>query len=152
MVNQTKWPVRKCFNVTAWISFEIPNVELHLSPYDSVCNTMPYQTVLQQDLNIKICFLSREWCRNLQPFWAHSRFAPRKWETVLLRNDISHWLGASLESALLLCPGLNVSTHSVIMTVWPLRTHRGQVCWSGCWFVESDLLVLRPDHPLWNNK
>ena len=30
---------------------------------------------------------------------ADSRFAPSQWETALLCNDISHWLGASLESA-----------------------------------------------------
>ena len=30
---------------------------------------------------------------------ADSRFASSKWETVLLGNDVSHWLGASLESA-----------------------------------------------------
>ena len=30
-----------------------------------------------------------------------SRFAPSQWETALLCNDVSHWLGASLESALL---------------------------------------------------
>ena len=34
---------------------------------------------------------------------AHSRFAPSQWETVLLCNDVSHWLGASLESAQYLC-------------------------------------------------
>ena len=35
--------------------------------------------------------------------WKHtadSRFAPSQWETVLLCNDVSHWLGANLESAL----------------------------------------------------
>ena len=31
---------------------------------------------------------------------AHSSFAPSQWETVLLCNDVSHWLGARLESAL----------------------------------------------------
>ena len=31
---------------------------------------------------------------------AGSRFAPSQWETALLCNDVSHWLGASLESAL----------------------------------------------------
>ena len=31
---------------------------------------------------------------------ADSRFVLSQWETVLLRNDVSHWLGASLESAL----------------------------------------------------
>ena len=31
---------------------------------------------------------------------ADARFAPSQWKTVLLCNDVSHWLGASLESAL----------------------------------------------------
>ena len=31
---------------------------------------------------------------------ADSRFAPSQWETMLLCNDVSHWLGASLESSL----------------------------------------------------
>ena len=33
-------------------------------------------------------------------FRGDSRFALSQWETVLLCNDVSHWLGASLESAL----------------------------------------------------
>ena len=32
---------------------------------------------------------------------ANSKFAPSQWETALLCNDVSHWLGASLESALI---------------------------------------------------
>ena len=32
---------------------------------------------------------------------ADSRFAPSQWETVLVCNNICHWLGASLELALL---------------------------------------------------
>ena len=32
--------------------------------------------------------------------WADFRLAPNQWETTLLCNDVSHWLGASLESAL----------------------------------------------------
>ena len=31
---------------------------------------------------------------------AGSRFAPSQWETVLLCNDVSYWLGANLKSAL----------------------------------------------------
>ena len=31
---------------------------------------------------------------------ADTRFAPSQWETALLCNDVSHWLGANLESAL----------------------------------------------------
>ena len=33
-------------------------------------------------------------------YMADSRFASSQWETALLCNDVSHWLGASLESAL----------------------------------------------------
>ena len=33
---------------------------------------------------------------------ADSRLAPSQWETALLCNDVSHWLGSSLESALLI--------------------------------------------------
>ena len=40
---------------------------------------------------------------------ADSRFATRQWETALLCNDVSHWLDANLESALIfnvkLAPG-----------------------------------------------
>ena len=35
-----------------------------------------------------------------QDIRADSRFVPCQWETALLCNDVSHWLGASLESTL----------------------------------------------------
>ena len=38
-------------------------------------------------------------CKSL-PCRADSRFAPSQWETSLHCNDVSHWLGASLESVL----------------------------------------------------
>ena len=31
-------------------------------------------------------------------YWADTSFAPCQWETALLCNDFSHWLGANLES------------------------------------------------------
>ena len=34
------------------------------------------------------------------------RFAPSQWETALLCKDVSHWLGASLESALHSCQSM----------------------------------------------
>ena len=34
---------------------------------------------------------------------ADSRFAPSQWETALLCNDVSHWSGANIESALYTC-------------------------------------------------
>ena len=46
-----------------------------------------------------------QWCINFVVVGtgvvrADSRFAPSQWETALLCNDVSHWLGAILESAL----------------------------------------------------
>ena len=49
---------------------------------------------------------------------ADSRFAPSQWETSLLCNDVSHWLGTSLESSLLLLylsALLKLHIHSVIL-------------------------------------
>ena len=43
---------------------------------------------------------------------ADSRFAPSQWETALLCNDVSHWLNASLESALFHCSTYVVQTDS----------------------------------------
>ena len=40
------------------------------------------------------------WVHTLIYIRVDSRFAPSQWEMPLLCNDISHWLGASLESAL----------------------------------------------------
>ena len=45
------------------------------------------------------CFCSAK--RELKQDRANSRFSPSQWETALLCNDVSHWLGASIESALL---------------------------------------------------
>ena len=45
---------------------------------------------------------------------ADSRFAPSQWETSLLCNDVSHWLSASLESALIYLSRL---THWTLINV-----------------------------------
>ena len=42
---------------------------------------------------------------------ADSRFAPSQWEMALLCNDVSHWLGADLESAMY--TELNFSLHLI---------------------------------------
>ena len=39
---------------------------------------------------------------------AGSRFALSQWVTALLRNDVSHWLGTSLESALFLYENIHI--------------------------------------------
>ena len=50
---------------------------------------------------------------------ADSRFAPSQWETTLLCNDVSHCLGASLQSALV-CDLYATFDCQVIRIVWNL--------------------------------
>ena len=45
-------------------------------------------------------YLNQWWPRLMTPYRADSRFAPSQWETALLCNDVSHWLGVNLETAL----------------------------------------------------
>ena len=55
-----------------------------------------------------------------------SRFAPSKWETALPCNDVPHWRGASLESAMF-CPYWNVGQWR---TWWYNKlTHRHRTGW-----------------------
>ena len=69
------------------------------------------ETHLIHDIDTNKCFA--EYLRlfspqkGMLPWWpllwlhrTHSRFAPSLWEMPLACNDISHWLGASLESTL----------------------------------------------------
>ena len=56
---------------------------------------------------------------------ADSRFVPNQWETALLCNDVSHWLGANLEAALL--SKRSAETIDLAIT-WPnYLTHCGLV-------------------------
>ena len=48
-----------------------------------------------------------------EPHRTDSRFAPSQWETALLCNDVSHWLGASVESAL---------PHDIKIQRWEIST------------------------------
>ena len=57
---------------------------------------MPW--LFQISSNIEPC--SHNFFGMMLQYRADSRFAPNQWETVLLCNDVSHWLGAGLESAL----------------------------------------------------
>ena len=59
----------------------------------------------------KICHSSRtgNTCIRIPAFRVDSRFAPSQCQTTLLCKDVSYWLGASLESALSICPQLRPS-------------------------------------------
>ena len=56
-----------------------------------------------------------------------SSFALSQWETALLCNDVSHWLGASLESALnidLITCELKRWSHWFGKMAWPVETYK----------------------------
>ena len=64
---------------------------------------------LQLNVFLVYCYGSMAWGMNMWTPWEaigqhvntdDSRFAPSQWETALLCNAVSHWLGASLESTL----------------------------------------------------
>ena len=61
-----------------------------------VCLFSMPQSINLHGVCMIVTFLEYRWYR----FGADSRFAPSQWETALLRNDVSHWLGARLESAM----------------------------------------------------
>ena len=51
---------------------------------------------------------------------ADSRFAPSQWETALHCNDVPHWLGASLESALYMQPSSRTECHKQALRSLPV--------------------------------
>ena len=53
-----------------------------------------------------------------------SRFALSQWETALLCNDVSHWLGASLESALWPGASCMVIWEFIMWALFPNNTTR----------------------------
>ena len=55
---------------------------------------------------------------------ANYRFVPSQWETVLLCNDVSRWLGASLESAI-----WSIGTHIMNLTRFGEVQRVGQKNW-----------------------
>ena len=63
---------------------------------------------------------------------ADSRFAPSQWETALLCNDVSRWLGASLESTMLTGPlwGESTDYRWIPLTKGPVM-YSFEVCFVG---------------------
>ena len=69
----------------------------------------PHNAFVKQGL-IQFVLISTNktwWCTPLwviSSFRADSRFVPSQWETALLCNDVSHWLGTSLDWAIISGP------------------------------------------------
>ena len=94
-------------------------------------------------------------------FRADSRFAPSQWETALLCNDISHWLGANLESALLFHPSVSYDTkntrNTTKMLISPMTTRLWRdMCLSDIWhtFPQTCGLMIHissTSHEIWTS-
>ena len=86
-------------------------------------------------LLVFLLFPSWQWERRFG-----SRFAPSQRETALLCNDVSHWLGANLESALRVCMKSRIVSHACVTQPWngciPSTWHIFfRVSWDGSDFV-----------------
>ena len=68
---------------------------------------------------------------------ADPRFAPSQWETALLCNDVSHWLDANLESAMIIDTSLQRLRQNINQTLnqkrhpipWPNWRAMGYLLW-----------------------
>ena len=83
--------------------YEYPSPVWHLGPI-SISDTTSYHKISWSLDAARFRF------RLFQSLWtltgrADSRFQPSQWETTLLCNNVSHWLGVGLESALLYACG-----------------------------------------------
>ena len=67
-----------------------------------------------------------------------SRFAPSRWETALLCNDVSHWLGASIKLGL----DYVFSSGLVVRYIYSYSS-RFLYCYCGNWAFH-DLTILHP--------
>ena len=68
---------------------------------DVICDCQLYLLRGLWVIDMRACLLFDSLMAGEAYIRADSRFAPSQWETELLCNDISHCLGASLESALI---------------------------------------------------
>ena len=67
-----------------------------------LCNHMINNPSYNAGFHVTIWYICR----------ADSRFVPSQWETALLCNSVSHWLGANVKSALYMVPWAFIEGHS----------------------------------------
>ena len=102
---------RRQFNITGslqgnpWVPGRFPSynnaVMRKTCPYNDVVMGPQSQWRLGNPGVTLICEWGFYWGNHsLIKVMADSRFAPSQWETALLCNDVSHWMDASLKSAL----------------------------------------------------
>ena len=81
--------------------------------------------------------------RNMYSVRADSRFAPSQWETALLCNDVSHWLGTNLESALSVGgSAITQASATLAQTAWVLFQYKDHLSRYG-YYHYKDKIVMR---------
>ena len=87
-------------NDDGWVQWRLPRVRgsMHQSAVRITANINTHNTTWQPFKPHHA--IHRYFTDYSSQGWLGSRFAPSQWETALLCNAVSHWLGASLESAL----------------------------------------------------
>ena len=103
-------------------------------------------------------YLEHRWVFTSHSFlWyirADSRFAHSQWETALLCNDVSHWLGASLESALYIICYLCMPYRYLVVapksSFWKQFKKPSNYTWN-CRINGDDDNRLVPEIPNWTN-
>ena len=103
--NRSFWPQIQFFPRSFWVQFSVasgtpPSVFRPSTP-------PPTPGVALDHFNQNMVYILKMYFR------ADSRFAPSQWEMVLLCNNVSHWLGASLESALYMIVWKKSRSHHV---------------------------------------
>ena len=112
------------------IEFKISSVQIRhfvFSVYGFLCRdwtkivlSSQYQFKYWQDNISILCIPLLSSCSSSHVYRVDSRFAPSQWETALLCNDVSHWLGANLEAVLCLPPVMRA------LDYWTHISH----CWT----------------------
>ena len=115
--------------------------------YFGPCKHRNCNMAVINSVGLKTCTFS-EVSHQIHSSRADSRFAPSQWETALLCNDVSHWLGANLESTLTVA--WKERPHMLFMWKYPCSLLWGQnemadilqtIFWNA-FLLDSDLCVL----------
>ena len=91
-----------------------------LMEYRQKCNPCVWKHILHLPYAWTLTYIAQLWW---MVFRADFRLAPSKWETSLQSSAVSHWLGASLESALIFTTIISV----LRIVIWAIVHIGGKV-------------------------
>ena len=118
-LNSHMWKHQWWYRWLAWIIMECKCYELIIYIYIYIYYHTQKYIIIKSLLNVwwYIIFMLCGGHLFGNMYRANTRIAPSQWETALLCNDVSHWLGAILESALHVICGMMMPW---LLTHWHL--------------------------------